>query len=540
MDKLSINTALVSVTDKTNIAILLKGLAALNPQLKIIASGGTSSHLTKEGISHTFLKDFTGFPECFSGRVKTLHPKIAGGILFRKNKDESQAKEVGIEPIDLVVCNLYDFASATQQYTSMDQLVEHMDIGGSTLIRSAVKNYASVALLTDPDDYEDFLQEVRASYGIVSIETREKLAVKGIGISARYEALLHAEFSKRLSKHVLINPDLENGKSLRYGENPDQKGWVFSLKDHHGIAQSKQLSGKELSFNNYEDATVAFSCIGDLKEVVSAYGVAIVKHGSLCALATAKDLPTAFERAWQGDSKSSFGSVIAFSHEVKEDIIDHLKNRFIELLIAPNFSPEFVCWAKEKKPLLRLLSIEGQSTPYHYKNISGGMLVQSMPKKISQDTIAPLFQAKEERKGGVTKRRVPIEKLNLFAFGLIAVKFAKSNAVAIVREIESNSFQLLGLGAGQPNRVDCLQRLAIPKALENIETFKEDPEQVLSEAVLASDGFFPFEDSINFASDHYIKWCVQPGGSKMDEKVIAAADANDMGMIFTGQRYFFH
>lgn len=470
---------------------------------------------------------------------------------MRRGKDEEEALRLGIQPIDLVVCNLYDFAKEYRgQQKSFEDLIEFMDIGGSTLLRSTCKNYRQTLLLVDPADYTLFLDELRGNKGCIPLGFRERCAVKGMNVSADYEAFLAKVFTKQLINEETHRPKLREGKELRYGENPDQKAWVYRFEEEVGIAKAKILNGKELSYNNYEDATVAYNAAQELLELEVQHGVAIVKHGSLCAYAAANTIDKAFEFAWQGDSKSAYGSVIAFTSPITIDLIHSIENKFVEVLIAPKIDTHFVDWALHNKPKLRLLEVPNRCKPtLHYKNINGGMLIQTRKEKLFDATVDDLLKPYQEKSDGkigvVTKRQPNPVQGKLFAFGIAAVNFAKSNAIAIVREPEPGAYQLIGMGAGQPNRVDCLERLAIPKAVENLQNehhfnAQYNPKIDLEKCVLASDGFFPFDDSIRYAAKSGIKNCIQPGGSIRDAEVIHAADELDLCMVFTGKRYFYH
>ncbi len=525
---MKIRTVLMSVTNKKGIAAFAKRLRSENPDLVILASGGTARHLEEEGIETTSL----GTNECFGGRIKTIHPKIVGGVLFRRGIDDQEAKDLDIAPIDMVVCNLYDFTSAAEKETKMSELVEQVDIGGSTLIRSACKNHAHVTVVVDPEDYDTITCEVK-------LEQRQKLAVKAMNLSADYDSFIAKEFSARLSSEETHRPHLIGGKKLRYGENPDQEAWVYRFPTESGVAQAEVLAGKALSYNNYDDATIATETSRLLHQLGAEQGIAIIKHGNLCACATGKELATTFNLAWEGDTKSSFGSIIAFTAQVDDTLIPELKGKFIEVLIAPSFTDTFIEWAKEKRPNLRLLKMSTDQEPsLSYKKISGGMLVQTAREEAFKRDVGALFeQADPEskpRRGVVTKETPSPEKMGLATFAIATVTYAKSNAITLVREVAPDSYQLIGVGSGQPNRVDSLQRLAIPKAIENLK--KED----LSECILASDGFFPFDDSIREAHKYGITTCIQPGGSNNDDLVIDAADELEMSMIFTGERYFTH
>lgn len=540
---------LMSVTDKTGLVAFAHGLRALFPQITIIASGGTASVLKQYGIAITPLDQWTQFPECFGGRVKTLHPKVMGGILHKRDKDAGEAQKLNIQPIDMVVCNLYKFAeAASQENGAIDDLIEEMDIGGSTLIRAAVKNHKDVAVVTDHQDYEEILRQLKA--GPLPLKTKQQLAVKAINLSADYEACLAETLTRKLANEETRRPTLKLGRKLRYGENPDQEAWVYQLGDHHGIAQAQILSGKELSYNNYDDATVSFIAAESLKALHVTHGVAIIKHGNLCGYATGDSLIEAFELAWAGDPKSSFGGIISFTSPVDETLCPILSSKFVEVLIAPSFSQEFTGWAKKTKPNLRLIQVDQKSEPnWLYKNISGGMLVQTPKRGIQLDSLDAILKPMEStasiKRGVATKLQPNAQHKKLYAFGIAAVHFAKSNAVAIVREIRPGTYQLLGMGSGQPNRVDSLERLAIPKAIDNLKAehaneSNYDPKNDLAQCVLVSDGFFPFDDSVIAIASVGINTCLQPGGSVNDMKVIDTADKLGICMMFTGERYFCH
>jgi phosphoribosylaminoimidazolecarboxamide formyltransferase / IMP cyclohydrolase len=546
-DLVPIRTALFSVTNKSHLEDFAKKLREINSEMKLIASGGTATSLSNAGIAYTPLSLHTGFPECFAGRVKTLHPKIAGGILWRRDKDQAEARQLDIEPIDLVVCNLYDFEKASEQENMpLEELIESMDIGGSTLIRSAVKNFASVAVIVDPSDYPNILQEMQLHQGKLSLKTREALAVKALNLSSDYEALLAQKLSKRLGSHEIQRPCLIKGRALRYGENPDQKAWIYEFKDGQGIAQAEILSGKELSYNNYEDATLAYHMAAELKDIGMVHAAAIIKHGSLCACATGPTLATAFSKAWDGDTKSAFGSIVAFTSPVSEDLIEPIKSKFVEVLIAPDFSRGFVEWAKASKPNLRLLKTSyNDKNGLFYKTVSGGMLLQTKKDRHSHPAMDSLIKkcdhSAAKRVGVVTKQGPHEKQKKLFDFAISAVYFAKSNAIVIAREYQEGHYQVIGMGVGQPNRVDSLQRLALPKSIENLQ--RDCPQHVekeLARCVMASDGFFPFDDSVRFAASQGIKFIIQPGGSAKDQEVIDAANELNLCMIFTGERYFYH
>ena len=530
-----------SVTDKSGLGAFVRRLSEVGT-LRVLSSGGTAEVLREGGAAADDISEYTGFPECFGGRVKTLHPRVAGGILFRRGTDDEEAVANGVEGIDLVVCNFYDFASAAadpEKPTSA--LLEAMDIGGPTVVRSAVKNYASVAVVTDPADYDAVAREVE-EYGGVTLTLRQRLAAKAIAVCADYEAALAEVLSKRLVGKNDRRISLVEGRQLRYGENPDQPAWVYGIEGERGIVQGNIVSGKALSFNNYEDSTAAYDAVRAVCSVVNGVTVAVVKHGSLCGYASGKTLPIAFERGWEGDAKSAFGSVIGIGTTVDEALIPCLQKRFIEVIVASGFTDAFVEWCRAKKPNLRLLAVplEGVST-VRYKHADGGVLAQAPKQALSKERVDGLFQTLKSGCGVATKAQ-PLDDKGLYAFAIAAVSHAKSNAVAVVRAVDGG-YQLVGMGAGQPNRIDSLERLAIPKARDLLLAELGDDARVteaLSQCVLGSDGFFPFEDSIRSAAECGISSCVQPGGSKRDGEVVAAADELSMSMIMTGERYFSH
>ncbi len=547
MNPMRIKRALFSVSDKQGLVPFAKELLKIDDSIHIISTGGTAKALAAADIPFVPLSEKTQFPECFDGRVKTLHPVIFGGILYRRGKDEQEAKHLQIEPIDLIVCNLYPFEKISQDPNSdMAELLESMDIGGSSLIRSACKNFFSVAIIADPQDYPAIVEELRVNQGALSLETRKRLAVKAMQTSAAYEALIASEFSKRLQNESTLHLPLSKGRKLCYGENPDQEAWVYCFEKQQGVASAKILGGKELSYNNYEDASQAFLAIQRLCEMEKQPIAAIVKHGSLSGFATGRTVKDAFHKAWSGDAKSAFGSIVALSQPVEEDFHQGLKDRFIEILLAPAFSPSFVEWASVSRPNLRLLQVSFDDVaPLLFRGISGGMLIQT-PKKDLCTSLQQLFHRVEidakQKIGVVTKRMPEIEQIGLFRFGIVAAHSVKSNATVIVQEYAPGFHQLIGVGGGQPNRVDSLQKLALPKALENLknDVGEKNAKEALEKTVLVSDGFFPFADTVAQAAEYGIKTCLQPGGSIRDLEVIEAADHNDLCMIFTGQRYFNH
>lgn len=445
----------------------------------------------------------------------------------------------------MVVCNFYDFLGAVDKGVSTEELIEAMDIGGPTLVRAAAKNYTSVAVVVDPADYSAIVTEITECGGI-SLATRQRLAVKAIRLCADYDTLIASTLGQRLLGEETQTLALCQGTKLRYGENPDQEGWVYRIMGQKGIAGAEVLGGKALSYNNYEDAHHAHRAAQDLwKMGNNKQGVAIIKHGGLCGYAYGGTAEDCFERAWMADDKSAFGSVIAFTQLVQENIRTMLKDRFVELLIAPDFTLEAQLWLKEHRPRLRLLKLPFPcKQSRQYRSISGGVLVQT-PKDSPLSSLDRLFQRTQSGVGTVSSTMAPREKWGLFLFAQLAVCHTKSNAVVIARESSPGSYETLSIGAGQPNRVDSLERLALPKAFDQLKReFGADPEfdyhSVLADCVLASDGFFPFADSIASAAAAGIGYCIQPGGSLRDQEVTAEAERHGMCMVLSGNRAFTH
>jgi phosphoribosylaminoimidazolecarboxamide formyltransferase/IMP cyclohydrolase len=534
-----IRKALISVTDKTGIVEFAKVLEDLG--IEIISTGGTAKLLRERGVKVTYIGDYTGFPEIMDGRVRTLHPKIHGGILaVRENKDHmNQIRKLGITPIDMVVVNLYQFEKTIRKKkVDLQEAIENIDIGGPTLIRSAAKNYKDVLVITDPKDYEEILSKLKEK-GDVDLKTRELLAVKAFRRTADYDSEIDKFLSRRFRKEDILRMKFLNGKKLRYGENWHQHAKIFRKEGGRGIVNAKQLHGKEMSYNNYVDADAALEAIMDLK---GKPGVVIIKHTNPCGFATGGNLREAFEHAWQGDPISAFGSVIAVNRKMDLESAKFLKGKFIEVLIAPSFERDALSFLKSKSKNLRILEIdmdkETEKTTYRF--VSGGLLQQD--KDVG-------YIRKNEIKC-VTKMKFPEGKKDLAIFACLAAKHTKSNAIVICYEYSPLKFMVLGMGAGQPNRVDSLRKLAVTKAKENIDLIYEKRKpnlrkdvfykKIMGECVLASDSFFPFDDSIKEAKKAGIKYIIQPGGSIRDQEIIETANTLGMCMAFTGRRCFRH
>ena len=543
---MKIQRALLSVSDKTGLVDFARGLAQLGVEL--LSTGGTARALREAGLTVRDVSDFTGFPEMLDGRVKTLHPKVHAGLLFLRGLREhveTMAKH-GLQPIDLVCVNLYPFeATIAKPDVTFDEAVENIDIGGPTMLRAAAKNHRFVTVVTDPADYGRVLGALSGPGGDTTPALRLELAQKVFAQQARYDAAIAQYLAAQEGAEGTTAPlviALPAAEKLRYGENPHQEAVFY--KDPHAreacVAHAEILHGKEMSYNNYVDGDAALEAVRDL---CPAPACAVIKHNNPCGYATGRTLAAAFEAAWQGDIVSAFGSVIAVSVPVDLETARLTENRFIEVLIAPDYAPDALEFLRAKSKNLRLLKLHKPLRPAgpvrEVKQINGGLLVQD--KDI--DSLAHWMNP--------TMTLFPEEKRGLAEFGIKAGKFVKSNAIVIVREYEPAFYMLLGMGAGQPNRVDALRKLAVPKTEENIARLfetskqygtspKEFRDQIMRECVLVSDAFFPFSDNIDQAAEAGIRYIVQPGGSKKDEAVVAACDKYGIAMAVTGMRHFKH
>jgi phosphoribosylaminoimidazolecarboxamide formyltransferase/IMP cyclohydrolase len=523
-EKLEIRRALLSVSDKTGIDTLVKALHKNN--VEIISSGGTRKYIEDLGIPVIAVENITGNPEAFEGRMKTLSFEISSALLFRRNHqgDVKQAEDLGIRPIDLVVCNLYPFENAAKANSDWNVLIENVDIGGPTMIRAAAKNFEHVCTMTNPDQYQTFIDEFTLS-STLSFDSRKTFALEAFRHTADYDSMITKTFFEKSElKSPILHMNFTQGKRLRYGENPHQTAKVIVDKKK-SLASTLPVQGKELSFNNLMDADAAWRCVLDLEEVKEVSGhkasCVIIKHANPCGAALSVDGPTALEKAWAGDSVSAFGSIIAFGQEVTLTEAKWLGNKFVEVILAPKFSSE----AKEifsKKKNLRLLEIPLDQT--HVKEpmvrkICGGYLVQD------EDTLL------EREFQPMTDALFSSEDDNLRTFGVIVTKHLKSNAISLVQNIEG-SCMLIGAGMGNPNRLVSTKQ-AVEKAQEN--GFNN-----LSHSILVSDAFFPFRDNIDLAKEYGISKVIQPGGSIRDEEVINACNEHGIAMTFTGKRHFRH
>ncbi|MHC1576224.1 MAG: bifunctional phosphoribosylaminoimidazolecarboxamide formyltransferase/IMP cyclohydrolase, partial [Methanosarcinaceae archaeon] len=513
-----VKRALLSVSDKTGIVEFARGLE--QQDIQIISTGGTARILRDADIKTTDVSEVTGFPEMMGGRVKTLHPMIHGGLLCLREDTShmSDADKMSIELIDMVVVNLYPFEiTVSKEGVNLDEAIENIDIGGPTLLRSAAKNYRSVTVVCDPDDYGPVLKEIRSS-GVVSKRTREKLAVKAFRHTANYDSNIDTYLSKTLLDEEVLRLNFTNGTTLRYGENWHQEATFYKDPYVKGPALSNAIQhhGKELSYNNYVDADNALQTIKEVGNRNPA--VAIVKHNNPCGLATGNSLFQALQAAWDGDPVSAFGSIVCTNTVFNLEAAEFLKGRFVEIILAPGYDADALKYLKNKSKDIRLLELpqfnEDFDVDCTYKYVIGGMLKQS--RNIG-------LHAKWDC---VTETPFPEEKQELSDFCLCACKSTKSNSVTLAYEYSDGCYMMLAMGAGQPNRVDSIRKLAATKARENLKEiydrdnidmpFDDYCESVLSECVMASDAFFPFDDSIIHADENNIKYIVSPGGSIRD------------------------
>ena len=520
-----IRRALISVSDKSELAELAAKLHSL--KVEIISSGGTGKFLRENNIPFTPIEKVTGNPECFCGRMKTLSFQVASALLFRREnaEDIKEIEKLNIKSIDLVVCNLYPFEDIAKRPHTWDELIENIDIGGPTMIRAAAKNNKSVGVVTDPSMYGAVICDLDETNGHLHPETLQKMALEAFRHTARYDAMIAAKMEEEWNeeiKTIILSP--KGASPLRYGENPHQKAWVYTDPFNAGIAGTIPLQGKALSYNNLLDADTAWRCCGDVAALCLnefPASVSIIKHLSPCGAAVAKTSMDALQNAWDGDPVSSFGGVICFNQEVDKEVAEWLNKYFVEVIIAPNYSPEALSIFSSKKNL-RLLKVnpyDGTCKPPVVRSISGGWLVQQ------EDTGADAeFKL-------ATKIEFPLEKNALTKFGVIACKYLKSNAIGIFGASEKG-FSMIGAGMGNPNRVVSM-RQAVEKAREN-------GHKDLSEAILVSDAFFPFPDNISIADKAGIRYIIQPGGSIKDKDIINACDEAEIAMTFTGRRHFRH
>lgn len=508
-----IRRALISVTDKTGIVSFAQGLHQL--AIEIVSTGGTAKMLREAGVPVRDVSEVTGFPEMLDGRVKTMHPKITGAILAIRDSAEHMAalKEHGIEPIDLVVVNLYEFEkAAARPGAKLTDLIENIDIGGPTMIRSAAKNYQDVAVVTSPSDYEPVLAELRAHHASLSRETTWELAKKAFALTADYDRAIAAKLAGFEALQPVELPEvldlrLTKRANLRYGENPHQKAAVYGAGDA-GIVGARQLNGKELSYNNLVDLDAAWA----LAEEFHGAAVAIIKHTNPAGCAEQATLAEAYRRALACDPISAFGGVIGLNREVDEETAGEMAKLFVEAIAAPGYSAVALKILETKKNL-RLLEVKKAPAGLVVKSISGGFLAQTEDRQ----------EVRRSDLKVVTKRAPSDAEWVALEFAWKVTKHVKSNAIVYAR-----AGQTVGVGAGQMSRVDSVKIGAAKAVLP------------LAGTVVGSDAFFPFPDGLEEAAKNGATAFIQPGGSVRDAEVIAAADRLGVAMVFTGVRHFRH
>lgn len=518
----AIRRALISVSDKTGIIPFAQALHSLN--IEILSTGGTYKLLTSENIPAIEISEYTGFPEMMDGRVKTLHPKVHGGILGRREQDQAVMEEHDIPPIDLVVVNLYPFeATVAKPDCDLATAIENIDIGGPTMLRAAAKNNKYVAVVVNPADYDGIIELLKSNSASLDQDTRFDLAVKTFEHTAGYDGAIANYLGSRLTEDTAdfprtFNTQFIKSQEMRYGENPHQNAAFYVEKDpaEASISTAKQLQGKALSYNNIADTDAALECVKSFQQPACV----IVKHANPCGVALADSAKQAYELAFQTDPTSAFGGIIAFNRELDGETAQRIVDQqFTEVIIAPTVSAEALAITAEKKNV-RVLSC-GQWTDHRaaeldYKRVNGGLLVQD--RDIHEITADDLKI--------VTKRAPTDDEIRDLLFAWNVAQYVKSNAIVYCK-----NNQTIGIGAGQMSRVYSARIAGIKAADENLE---------VAGSVMASDAFFPFRDGIDAAAEAGITAVIEPGGSMRDDEVIAAADEANMAMVFTSVRHFRH
>jgi len=514
---LKIKNALISVSDKENISSLLRIFKKYN--IKIISSGGTYKTIKQLGYNCTEISKYTGFKEMLDGRVKTLHPKIHAGILHdRQNKiHRSEMSKQKFPSLDLIVVNFYPFQKIVRQSKNSKSIIENIDIGGPTMVRAAAKNFKNVAIITNKDDYKSLIKEIEKNRGGTSLKFREYMSSKAFGLTAYYDSMIANWFNNKLDikfpeRKTLFGRKL---KKLRYGENPHQGSSIYVNDYNDRELGFTQLNGKELSYNNYNDIFASLDLLGSIKRKS---GTVIVKHANPCGVSENKDPLKSFKNAYACDPLSAFGGVIACNYKINKKIAFEITKNFLEVILAKGFDAEAMKILKRKKNL-RILDISKfrQKNVYKIKTFDGSFIIQN------KDNI--IFDKKKLK--CVTKLKPNKKDLNEIEFAFNVCKYVKSNAIVL-----TNNFSTIGIGSGQPSRLDSC-KIAIQKA-------KQSQSKKIKNCVAASDAFFPFPDGIKNLIKAGVKIIVQPGGSIKDQEIINAADKAKIKMLFTGIRHFNH
>ncbi|MGY2575716.1 bifunctional phosphoribosylaminoimidazolecarboxamide formyltransferase/IMP cyclohydrolase [Vibrio sp. C8] len=524
-----IRRALISVSDKTGIVEFAQALAQRG--VDILSTGGTARLLAEKGIAVTEVSDYTGFPEMMDGRVKTLHPKVHGGVLGRRGQDDEIMATHGINPIDMVVVNLYPFAeTVAKDGCTLEDAVENIDIGGPTMVRSAAKNHKDVTIVVNASDYDRVITEMDANEKSLTLATRFDLAIAAFEHTAAYDGMIANYFGTMVPSYGenkegdeeskfprTFNQQFEKKQDMRYGENSHQAAafYVEANPEEASVSTATQIQGKALSYNNIADTDAALECVKEFAEPACV----IVKHANPCGVALGKDILEAYNRAYQTDPTSAFGGIIAFNQELDAETASAIVERqFVEVIIAPKVSAEAieVVAAKKNVRLLECGEWSTKTTGFDVKRVNGGLLVQDRDQgMVSLDDLKV-----------VSKRQPTEEELKDALFCWKVAKYVKSNAI-----VYAKGDMTIGVGAGQMSRVYSAKIAGIKAADEGLE---------VAGSVMASDAFFPFRDGIDAAAEAGIKCVIQPGGSMRDDEVIAAADEHGMAMIFTGMRHFRH
>tara|TARA_Y100001958_G_scaffold158515_1_gene156622 strand:- start:1369 stop:2919 length:1551 start_codon:yes stop_codon:yes gene_type:complete len=514
---LKIKNALVSVSNKENIISLLKILKKYN--IKVISSGGTYKYIKKLGYDCTELSKYTGFEEMLDGRVKTLHPKIHAGILHdRENKDHKhQMFKKKFPPIDLIIVNFYPFQKVVMENKNLEKIVENIDIGGPTMVRAAAKNFKNVTIITNKNDYVPLIKELKKNKGKTSIKFREFMSSKAFGLTAYYDAMIANWFNKKLDiqfpeRKTIFGRKLSN---LRYGENPHQESSIYVNDYNDKSLGFKQLHGKELSFNNFNDLFAGLEILQSLKGKTA---TVVIKHANPCGIAVSKKPLNSFKSAYKCDPVSAFGGVIACNYKINKKIAEEITKNFLEIVLSNGFDKESLKILKRKKNL-RIIDISKfkYKDQMSIKSFDGSFLIQNKNSKI----------VKKKDFKCVTKLKPNKKELSEIEFAFNISKYVKSNAIILC-----NNFSTIGIGGGQPSRVDSC-KIALQKA-------RRFQPQKISNAVAASDAFFPFSDGLKLLVKAGVKTIIQPGGSIRDKEIINYANKAKIKMLFTGIRHFYH
>jgi phosphoribosylaminoimidazolecarboxamide formyltransferase / IMP cyclohydrolase len=510
----NITRALISVSDKSNLENLINFLTENN--IEIISTGGTYKKISQLTDKVKEVSEFTGAAEILDGRVKTLHPKIHGAILSKKDdpKHQQQLQENNISNIDLVIVNLYPFTETVASGADAAKIIENIDIGGPSMLRSAAKNFKYITVISDPADYDELITELKSNNQKTSLEFRQKMAVKTFAKTAKYDAAIYNWFSENDQSEktdIIISATLK--QKLRYGENPHQKAALYAI-NNSGIISGEQIQGKELSYNNINDSDNAYKLIQEFSEPAAA----IIKHNNPCGVAIGADIFSAYTKALSSDPVSSFGGIIALNRPLDLKTAEKIKETFFEVIICSEIEPAAKTLLSSKKNMRIILQNSKDQDSQKITSVSGGLLIQDDDlEQISKDQLQI-----------VTKRKPTEEETTNLLFAFKCIKHIRSNAIAFIQ-----NGQTIGIGAGQMSRVDSVKIANIK--MQQFDNYNED-----APLIIASDAFFPFADGVEIAAASGATAIIQPGGSKRDQEVIDAADKANIAMVFTGLRHFKH